>query len=147
MVPGLAFLYTGLIRRKSALAVMCVVCASNAVVIFQWFLCGYSLAFSPTGKTGFIGDFTHIGLIKVMDSPAASSPLVPELLFAFIQMQFAAVTVAIIIGAVAERGRVLPAMAFSFLWVTFVYCPLACWAWNVNGWALKWVRVPSSDRV
>ena len=76
-----------------------------------------------------------------MGAPASSSSLIPDLLYAFIQMEFAAVTVGIIIGAVAERGRMLPAMAFAFLWSTFVYCPLAYWAWNVNGWALKWVRI------
>lgn len=53
-------------------------------------------------------------------------------------MMFAAVTVAIVMGAIAERGRVLPAMVFSFLWVTLVYCPIACWAWNPNGWAFKY---------
>lgn len=41
-------------------------------------------------------------------------------------------------GAIAERGRVLPAMVFSFLWVTVVYCPIACWVWNPNGWAFKY---------
>ena len=38
----------------------------------------------------------------------------------------------------AERGRVLPAMLFCFVWMTLVYCPLACWAWNINGWAFTW---------
>lgn len=53
-------------------------------------------------------------------------------------MEFACVTVAILMGAVAERGRVFPAMIFCFVWMTLVYCPLACWPWNVNGWAFKW---------
>ena len=56
----------------------------------------------------------------------------------FLQMQFCAVTAAIVMGAVAERGRLLPAMVFTFVWATIVYCPLACWAWNVNGWAYKY---------
>ena len=53
-------------------------------------------------------------------------------------MQFAAVTVAIVMGAIAERGRVLPAMVFSFIWTTVVYCPIACWVWGINGWAFKY---------
>lgn len=53
-------------------------------------------------------------------------------------MQFCAVTAAIVMGAVAERGRLLPAMVFTFVWATLVYCPLACWAWNVNGWGYKY---------
>ncbi|KAG8963048.1 hypothetical protein FRC03_003483 [Tulasnella sp. 419] len=41
-------------------------------------------------------------------------------------------------GAVAERGRVMPAMVFVFIWATVVYCPVAYWAWGVHGWGLKW---------
>src|ERR1700761_5325017 len=40
--------------------------------------------------------------------------------------------------AVAERGRVFPAMIFTFVWMTTVYCPLAMWAWGVHGWGLSW---------
>ena len=53
-------------------------------------------------------------------------------------MEFACVTVGILVGGIAERGRVLPAMVLTFLWMTLVYCPLACWAWNINGWGFKW---------
>lgn len=141
MIPGLAFLYTGLVRRKSALSLIWAVYASSSVVIFQWFLLGHSLAFSPTGTSGFIGNLHHWGLRGIMSKPSAGSAFIPDLLYAFLQMEYAAVTVGILIGAMAERGRMLPSMVFSFLWVTAVYCPLACWAWNVNGWAYKWVRV------
>jgi Amt family ammonium transporter len=41
-------------------------------------------------------------------------------------------------GAVAERGRMMPTMLFVFFWVTLVYAPVACWAWNINGWAFKY---------
>lgn len=47
-------------------------------------------------------------------------------------------TAAIVVGAVAERGRLVPAMVFIFFWATLVYCPIACWAWNINGWGYKW---------
>lgn len=29
-------------------------------------------------------------------------------------------------------------MLFVFFWVTLVYAPVACWPWNINGWAFKW---------
>ncbi|KAK9452381.1 ammonium transporter AmtB-like domain-containing protein [Limtongia smithiae] len=50
---------------------------------------------------------------------------------------FCAVTGAIIVGASAERGRLIPVFAFCFVWATLVYCPLTCWIWNSNGWAAK----------
>src|SRR5271156_6047867 len=33
------------------------------------------------------------------------------------------VTATIAVGAVAERGRVMPAMVCTFLWATLAYCP------------------------
>lgn len=47
-------------------------------------------------------------------------------------------TAGILIGTIAERGRVFPAMIFTFVWMTIVYCPLAYWVWGTNGWGLKW---------
>jgi len=41
----------------------------------------------------------------------------------------------IAIGAVAERGRLGPALVFIFIWSTIVYDPIACWTWNRNGWS------------
>ncbi|KAI0896915.1 ammonium permease [Annulohypoxylon nitens] len=138
MVPGIAFLYSGLSRRKSALSLIWVCMMSFSVIIFQWYFWGYSLAFSSTATNGFIGDLHHFGLMNTLAMPSPGSPLIPELLYSFYQMMFCAVTAALVIGAVAERGRMLPAMVFTFFWATLVYCPLACWVWNVNGWAYKY---------
>ncbi|KAI0045756.1 ammonium transporter [Auriscalpium vulgare] len=138
MVPGLAFLYSGLSRRKSALSLIWAVSAANAVAIFQWFFWGYSLAFSPTATNGYIGNLHNFGLHNVLGEPSPGSPLIPELLYSFYQMEFACVTVCILMGGLAERGRVMPAMIFAFIWMTIVYCPLACWAWSVNGWGFTW---------
>ncbi|KAF9524061.1 ammonium transporter [Crepidotus variabilis] len=138
MVPGLAFLYSGLSRRKSALSLIWAVTAANAVVIFQWYFWGYSLAFSPSATNGFIGNLGRFGLMNVEGDPSPGTPLLPEILYSFFQMEFACVTAGILVGGVAERGRVFPFMVFTFLWMTLVYCPLACWIWGANGWAFKW---------
>jgi Amt family ammonium transporter len=138
MVPGLGFLYSGLARRKSALSLIWACMASCSVITFQWYFWGYSLAFSQYATNGFIGDLQKFGLMKTLGQPSPGSPLIPDLLYAFYQMQFCCVTAAIVVGAVAERGRLIPMMVFIFLWATIVYCPIACWVWNVNGWAFKW---------
>jgi len=137
MVPGIAFLYSGLARRKSALSMLWVVMMSFSVIVFQWYFWGYSLAFGQTSNNGFIGDLKHFGLMKVWATPSVGSPLIPALLFSFYEMMFCAVTAALTVGAVAERGRVIPGMVFTFFWATLVYCPIAYWVWNTNGWAFK----------
>jgi len=43
----------------------------------------------------------------------------------------------IAIGAIAERGRLGPALVFVFIWATLVYDPIACWTWNLKGWSHK----------
>lgn len=45
------------------------------------------------------------------------------------------ITGVIAIGGFAERARIGPIMVFLFVWLTIVYCPVACWTWNSNGWS------------
>ena len=42
--------------------------------------------------------------------------------------------VALAVGAVAERGRMLPCVIFMVVWSTIIYDPIACWTWNPAGW-------------
>lgn len=44
---------------------------------------------------------------------------------------------ALAIGAVADRGRMLPAGVFMLIWTTIIYDPIACWTWNPAGWTYK----------
>lgn len=109
---------------------------ATAVISFQWFFWGYSLAFSHTaGK--YIGDLQNIGFRNVLAAPSVGSPKIPDLLFAVYQGMFAAITVALAVGAVAERGRMLPCIFFMFIWSTIIYDPIACWTWNSSGWVFK----------
>jgi Amt family ammonium transporter len=56
------------------------------------------------------------------------------LAFMVFQLFFASVTLTIVVSGAAERVRLLPFILFMLLWMTFVYCPLAHWAWG-GGWA------------
>lgn len=136
MIPGVGFFYSGLARRKSALSLIYLSVAATALISFQWFLWGYSLAFSHTAGP-FIGNLVNIGFRNVLAAPSVGSPKIPDLMFAVYQGMFAAITVALAIGAVAERGRILPCMAFAFIWSTLIYDPIACWTWNPSGWVFQ----------
>ncbi|KAK3901345.1 ammonium transporter AmtB-like domain-containing protein [Staphylotrichum tortipilum] len=136
MIPGVGFFYSGLARRKSALALIWLSLISIAVVGFQWFFWGYSLTFSHTGSA-YIGDLSNFGLMKVLGQPSVGSGKIPDLLFMLYQGMFAAITPALAIGAAADRGRMLPCVVFIFIWSTIVYDPIAYWTWNGNGWSFK----------
>ncbi|CZT24454.1 probable ammonium transporter MEPa [Ramularia collo-cygni] len=137
MIPGVGLFYSGLARRKSALSLIFLSIMSIAVVSFQWFFWGYSLAFSPTATNGYIGDLHAFGLKGVLAAPSPGSKLIPDLMFAVYQGMFACITVALLVGAISERGRLLPCIIFMFLWTTLVYDPIAFWTWNPNGWSYK----------
>ncbi|KAF2770991.1 ammonium transporter 1 [Teratosphaeria nubilosa] len=136
MVPGVGFFYSGLARRKSALSLIWLSIVSVAVVSFQWFFWGYSLAFSHSAGL-FLGNLKNMGLRDVLGAPSVGSNGIPDLLFCIYQCMFAAITVALAVGAVAERGRMLPCVVFMFVWSTLIYDAIACWTWNPSGWVYR----------
>ncbi len=80
----------------------------------------------------------HVGFRGVMEQPIPqANNKVPAIVYAGYQGWFASLVPAVMIGAAAERGRVLPACIFIFCWVTLVYCPIARWVWCPEGWAFK----------
>ncbi|KAI9758980.1 MAG: hypothetical protein M1840_003617 [Geoglossum simile] len=136
MIPGVGYFYSGLARRKSALSLVLLSMFATAIVGFQWVLWGFSLTFSHSGGP-FIGSLENIGFRNVLAQPCVGSPKVPDLLFAIYQGMFAAITPALAVGAATDRGRLLPACVFIFVWSTLIYDPIAFWAWNPKGWLAK----------
>ena len=112
MVPGLAFFYGGLVRRKSALNTMLMSLGALAVISVQWVLFGYSLAFGP--GSAYLGSFAYAGFHGVTGAanPTYAAAL-PHLLFAAFQAMFAAITVALYSGAVIDRMRYQAYLVFG----------------------------------
>jgi len=135
ILPGLALFYGGLVRAKNLLSVMSQVLGISAVAILTWVLWDYSLAFGAGGQ--FIGDLSRLGFAGLTDSSAwavgTAGKAIPELLFAAFQMSFAAITAALVIGALVERVRFSAIMLFATLWLTVVYAPLAHMVWASDG--------------
>ncbi|KAF4550857.1 Ammonium transporter-like protein 2 [Elsinoe fawcettii] len=136
MIPGISLFYSGLGRRKSALSLLFIPVLAAAVVLFQWFIIGYSLTFSRATNP-IIGNANNVGFRDTLDQPSILTPMLPDLMVAIYQAMFAAVTIAIVVGAVAERGRLLPCLVFSFIWTSLVYDFVAYWSWNPSGWLYK----------
>jgi len=123
----------GLSSMTHSAAAVCLLLTDPRSPGFFW---GYSLAFSHHAGP-FIGALDNIGLRNVLARPSVGSARIPDLLFAVQQGMLAAITVALTVGATAERGRMLPCILFMFLWSTLVYDPIACWTWNPSGWVFK----------
>ena len=133
MTPGLSLFYGGMVRRKNVLATLMHSFSALPLVTLQWVLFGYSLAFGST-HGGFIGGFEYVGLGRLVAEAKGS---VPHLAFCAFQMMFAVITPALIAGAFAERMRFPAYVAFTLLWTTLVYDPVAHWVWAEGGWLAK----------
>jgi ammonium transporter, Amt family len=139
MLPGLAFFYGGLVRRKNVLSTIMHSFFGLALVSVIWVLVGFSLAFGHdiTG-IGLLGGADYLGFANVGLAPNATyAPTVPFVLFAGFQLMFAAITPALISGAFAERKRFRSFVIFTALWSVFVYSPIAHWVWASDGWLYR----------
>ena len=73
MVPGLGLFYAGLARQHHALSLLLLCMLSLSIVLLQWFLFGFSLAFSPTGGP-FIGDFSYAAFMGLFENGYVAYP-------------------------------------------------------------------------
>jgi Amt family ammonium transporter len=139
MTPGLAAFYSGMVRKKNVLSTTMHSVFAMGTVSVIWVLFGYSLAFSD-GKGAlapFIGGLTYLGLNGIASQVAPLANNIPHTVYVMYQGMFAIITVALITGAIAERMKFKAYVMFTVLWAIFVYCPLAHWVWQPNGWLAK----------
>jgi Amt family ammonium transporter len=138
-MPGLALFYGGLVRAKNMLSILTQVLGITATVVLVWVAWGYSFAFASGGA--LIGGTAKLFLAGI--GPDSAVPTftagqgIPELVFAAFQMTFAAITASLIVGALAERVRFSALIAFTILWITIVYAPIAHMVWSSDGLIYK----------
>jgi Amt family ammonium transporter len=103
-----------------------------AVVTVLWALFGYSVAFAE--GTPFAGGFTYALLHGVGSAPnEAYAATIPQQTFMVYQLMFAIITPALITGAFAERMKFSAMLAFTVIWTSVVYFPLAHMVWGKGG--------------
>ena len=115
MIPGLALFYGGMVSVKSSTNMMMMTFGAVAVVGVIWVLFGFSMVFG-TSYGGYLGSLTEFaGMKDLLESQTTISGL-PISLFSIFQALFAAITVALISGAVADRMKFGAWMGFATLW-------------------------------
>jgi Amt family ammonium transporter len=141
-IPGLAILYGGLVKKKSALnsAEMCFYAFSS--VLLAWVVLGYNMSFGNPWLSVFGQQFVGLphfalspdALIGQANIPLAGSafpPLrMPGAAMIFFQFVFAAITPILIAGSVLGRMNFKAWMLFVPLWSVFVYSVGAFSIWG-----------------
>jgi Amt family ammonium transporter len=134
-IPGLALFYGGLVRKKNVLSVLMQVFSIFSIISILWVVYGYSIAF--TEGNPFFGSLSKLMLKGVTpDSLAATwskGVFVHEMIYVVFQGAFAAITCCLIIGSFAERMKFSAVLAFSVIWFTFAYAPIAHIVWYWDG--------------
>lgn len=152
-VPGLALLYAGAAQRKWAVNSAFMPLFAFAAVMPCWVLWAYRMAFGRRllpflGRPGLA--LAQAFLVPRAELPAtahyrrdgslemaAAQPLYPMASMVFFQYAFAAVTVALLAGALLGRMSTRAWMAFVPLWLTFSYTVGAFSIWG-GGFLFQW---------
>jgi Amt family ammonium transporter len=138
MIPGIALFYGGMVRVKSALNMMMMSFGALAVVFVLWIAFGFSMVFgdSVDGK-GLIGDIGQFAFLSGLDNSTALIGTIPAAVFIAFQGIFAAITVALISGSIADRAKFGAWMVFAGIWATIVYFPVAHWVFAFDDFVAK----------
>lgn len=158
MVPAICLFYSGATTRLSSLKLFRLPLITAASIGFQWFLWGYTLAFSPAvpstanpGVSWYGWDASNMALSGSLlrpvglNPPTSKGPQIPELVLALFEGMFASFTAALVCGGSmrldpdnefpssdVQVGRFL---LFINIWSLLVYNPVARWTWHWAGWS------------
>jgi len=127
MTPGLAFFYGGMDRSRNVLNMLMMNFWCVLIVPIVWALLGYSLAFG--GRGSFIGNLDFAFLRNMDITGDGGSRL---LVLVYLGM-FAAITPALISGAIADRMKFSAWAIFVPVWSLLVYTPVVFWIYGGIG--------------
>ena len=133
-VPGIAFFYGGLSKKKNVLNSMFLSLIAFAIASLIWIFYGYQMSFSPDSFFGFVGIpqslfMEGIGVDSLTDT-------IPTFVFAGFELTFAALTAAIVSGSIVGRMKTKAWVIFTILWVSLIYIPVCHWIWG-GGWMMS----------
>jgi Amt family ammonium transporter len=138
MIPGLALFYGGMVRVKSVLNMMMMSFGALALVFVLWIAYGFSMVFGDSvGGRGLIGDIGEFLFLNGLDNSSSLIGTIPAVVFIAFQGIFAAITVALISGSIADRAKFGAWMVFAGIWATLVYFPVAHWVFAFDNFVAK----------
>lgn len=129
MTPGLAFFYGGMVRAKNVLNMLMMNMWCLLIIPIVWVVVGYSLSFSGDQKVIGNFDLAFLRGLSVTDEAGMT-----ELIGMIFLCTFAAITPALISGAVADRIKFSAWAIFVPVWSLLVYAPVTYWVAAGDGW-------------
>lgn len=128
-VPALALFYGGMTRSKSVLNMMMMSYIAFAITAIVFVLWGWSMGWGADG----VGNANAKLIANPFDMFGLDGVSNINLIYVLFQLTFAAITVALISGAIADRVKLVSWIVFVPLWLTACYFPIAHNVWG-GGW-------------
>lgn len=133
MAAGFAMLEAGLVRGKNVAMQLTKNVALFSLASLFYYILGYNLMYPGDAWTisNVLGAFSVTGL-----EPVGLEGVEPDLTYAsvgsdfFFQLMFCAATASIVSGALAERIKLWPFLAFVILLTAVIYPIQASWKWG-----------------
>lgn len=135
MTPALALFYGGMSRQKSVLNMMMMSFGTLGVVSVIYVLWGWSMSYGTQSWAGIVANPLEFFGLRNSITDAEGNYLEGASGYANVidigfQLTFAVISTALISGALAERVKFSTWLAFTALWSTLVYFPLAHMVWG-----------------
>ncbi len=134
MAAGFAMLEGGLVRSKNVTMQMTKNIALYSVAAIMYWLIGFNLMY-PGDFNGYVGSFFVPTVLDPVGVSAADAALDYASVGSdfFFQLVFVAATASIVSGALAERIKLWPFLAFVVLLTGVMYPISGSWQWG-GGW-------------
>jgi len=136
MQAGFAFLEAGLTRMKNVGHIAAKNVLILAIASIVYYLVGFGIAFGDGGN-GFVGGSGFVPtvdqLLTIGEAPFSWFAAVPAAAGYLFEVAFAAVSLAIVWGAMAERTRLWVYFVFGIVF-TLIYSLVSHWIWSGDGW-------------
>ncbi|MGO3455439.1 MAG: ammonium transporter [Marinomonadaceae bacterium] len=134
MAAGFAMLEAGLVRGKNTVEILNKNALLYGIACFVYLVVGYNIMYSANpinayipGIDFFLGGDNSVADVMVGGSDAPYYSSMADFIF---QAVFAAATMSIVSGAVAERMRLWPFLIFAVVMVAFIYPVEGYWKWG-----------------
>src|SRR6478672_7755397 len=136
MQAGFAFLEAGLTRMKNAGHIAAKNVLVLAIASIVYYVVGFGIAFGDGGN-GLVGGSGFLPtvdeLLTIGEAPFSWFGAIPAAAGYMFEVVFAAVSLAIVWGAMAERTRLWVYFAFGAIF-TLIYSVASHWVWSPDGW-------------
>jgi len=123
---GFAMRELGSVQSKNSENILIKNLLNLCVVVFWWWMFGYTMAAGPDDASNFMGTGSYVAMSGLPDGL--------YMIHWLFRLTFAANAVTIVAGALAERTQLQAYPIVATVMMVWIYPIVAYWVWGAEGW-------------